>query len=567
MEAEKKEGLARLGILEVLSYDEDPDRAPDGDEAELSKEIALKQLPITRALLMGALYAALYLPTLNQTVVSNALPKILSDINKFGSDIGYTWVGSVYSLAQAMALPLFGQLGHTPGRKWALLVAMGIFMLGSTLCGTAVNIQMLLAARTVQGLGAGGISGLIFVLMADMVRVKGVGKYTELYAAVCAVITAVGPLVGGALAETANWRWCFFMNLPICALCTIIILILLPRYDTSATVRRAVRMFDLWGVTAIGLGKVLIALAIQWAIQDETWNSPQVLVSLLSGVAALVAFVPSEMSAESPVIPFRFFKHRTRIGAYMAVFFHSVAFSGLNYWLPMYFQAVRQQTSSDSGLSMLPWTLSFAVMSAAAGIFVVAMRRYQEFIWSGFFVASVAFACLTLLTSDTSTAITSLLLVIAGLGVGPNFNTPLFPVHASFDMSDSDYAATLSQSTSAYAFLRSLGSSIGITASGLVFFEDVAQHQSASLTVFNLTQAIEYSELLPEVEENANVEILHTAMQHVFIQVCVCMCVGLLLSFFIGRHQFSNEPEEDQDDDGEGARTIPRVDSFGTEDG
>ncbi|KAH8195906.1 hypothetical protein TruAng_009919 [Truncatella angustata] len=483
MEAEKKEGLARLGILEVLSYDEDPDRAPDGDEAELSKEIALKQLPITRALLMGALYAALYLPTLNQTVVSNALPKILSDINKFGSDIGYTWVGSVYSLAQAMALPLFGQLGHTPGRKWALLVAMGIFMLGSTLCGTAVNIQMLLAARTVQGLGAGGISGLIFVLMADMVRVKGVGKYTELYAAVCAVITAVGPLVGGALAETANWRW--------------------------------------------------------------------VLVSLLSGVAALVAFVPSEMSAESPVIPFRFFKHRTRIGAYMAVFFHSVAFSGLNYWLPMYFQAVRQQTSSDSGLSMLPWTLSFAVMSAAAGIFVVAMRRYQEFIWSGFFVASVAFACLTLLTSDTSTAITSLLLVIAGLGVGPNFNTPLFPVHASFDMSDSDYAATLSQSTSAYAFLRSLGSSIGITASGLVFFEDVAQHQSASLTVFNLTQAIEYSELLPEVEENANVEILHTAMQHVFIQVCVCI----------------NEPEEDQDDDGEGARTIPRVDSFGTEDG
>jgi MFS family permease len=172
MEEEKKEGLSRLGVLEVLTSDEAQDPSHDGPEEGVRKAVDLTQLPITRALLMAALYAALYLPTLNQTVVSTALPKILSDINKFGSDIGYTWVGSAYTLAQAMSLPLFGQLGRAPGRKWAVVAAMAVFMLGSVLCGTSINIGMLLAARTIQGLGAGGISGLMFVLLADMVRVR-----------------------------------------------------------------------------------------------------------------------------------------------------------------------------------------------------------------------------------------------------------------------------------------------------------------------------------------------------------------------------------------------------------
>ncbi|KAI4595837.1 hypothetical protein KJ359_006474 [Pestalotiopsis sp. 9143b] len=578
MEDEKKEGLSRLGIVEVLvssaiGDNDDDDATADAkktigkeDGRDLSKGVDLTKIPFTRALLMGTLYVALYLPTLNQTVVSNALPKILSDINKFGSDISYTWVGSAYALAQAMALPLFGQLGRTPSRKWSLLVAMAIFMIGSVLCGTAVDMEMLLAARTIQGLGAGGISGLLFVLLGEMIRVKGVGKYNELYGAVCAVVTAIGPLIGGTLADRASWRWCFFLNLPICVVCTALIWALLPHTNPTATVRRAVRLFDLWGVTAIGIGKVLITLAIQWAIQNSSWQSPQVLTTLIAGAAAVVAFFPAEASAESPVVPLRFFKHRTRFGAYIAVFFHSVSFSGLNYWLPMYFQAVRQQKSSESGLSMLPWTLSFAIMSAATGIIVAKSRRYQIFIWAGFLVATITFACLVLLSTTTSTAVTSVMLVLGGLGVGPNFNAPLFPIHASFDTSDSHYASVLSHSTSAYAFMRSLGSSIGITASGLVFFEDLSKHQLPSLSIFNLTQAIEYSDLLTEMEEQANVEVLETAMQHVFIQVCICMCVGLVLSLLIRRHPFNNdEPEDDEEE--VIPRGVPRVDSFGTEDG
>ncbi|KAM0807788.1 putative Major facilitator superfamily domain-containing protein [Seiridium cardinale] len=583
MGKERKEGLVRLGVLETLSSGGLQEQNSDGDEDELSKDVGLGQLPIKRALLMATLYVALYLPTLNQTVVSTALPKILSDINKFGSDIGYTWVGSAYALAQAMALPLFGQLGRAPGKKWALLTAMTIFILGSILCGTAINIEMLLAARTIQGIGAGGISGLIFVLLADMARVKGVGKYNELVGALsfffstfAHVLVYEGPLVGGSLAELASWRWCFFMNLPICALCTITISILLPQSNTTATVRGAVRLFDLWGVTAIGIGKVLVTLAFQWVIQNEAWTSPPVLATLISGIVALVGFFPAEMSAESPVLPLGVFQHRTRIGAYIAIFFHSVAFSGLNYWLPMYFQAVRQQTASESGLSILPWTLSFAIMSAATGILIIATRRQasrnrlssQRLTPSqvpGIHLVGVLggerYVCLLDIACFT---ITSVLLVLAGLGVGPNFNSPLFPIHASFDISDGNYAAVLSQSTSAYAFLRSLGSSIGISASGLVFFEDLAQHQLPSLSVFNLTQAIEYSDLLSKVEEHANVEVLHMAMQRVFIQVCICMGVGLFLSLLIGRHKFSNELDEDED---ELPRGVPRVDSFGTEDG
>ncbi|KAI1867358.1 hypothetical protein JX265_000805 [Neoarthrinium moseri] len=564
MAEEKKEGLSRLGIFAVSSPEDVQDLSDLTEETD-SEDDSSKVFTVRRGMLMASLYLALYLPTLNQTIVSTALPKILSEINVHGSDIGYTWIGSAYALAQAMMLPLFGKLARTPGRKWALLVAMSVFMLGSALCGASGNIEMMLASRTIQGLGAGGVSGLCFVLVMELVRVRGVGKYSELIAAAWAIVAAIGPFLGGTLSEKANWRWCFFMNVPISVICAITIWVLLPSVHTDPGFRRAFRAFDLCGVMIIGVGKVLVTLGFQWAIQNESWTSPEVLTTLLAGAGALGAFVPVEMSASSPVVPFSFLKHRTRVGSYVSTFFHSIAFSGLNYWLPLYFQAVKQQSASESGISMLAWTLSFAIISAAAGFVIIAMKRYLEIIWSGFILACIACALLTILNPQTPMAIVAVLLAVAGTGFGPNFNSPLIPIHASFDISLENYESILMQSTEAYTFLRSLGSSIGISASGLVFFEDLAQHQLPTLSVFNMTQAIENAHNLTLVEESANVEVLHGAMQHVFIQVCVVMGIGLSLSFLIRRHPFTSNTEGDEEDDG--IRGTPRVDSFGIEDG
>lgn len=161
------------------------------------------------------------------------------------------------------------------------------------------------------------------------------------------------------------------------------------------------------------------------------------------------------------------------------------------------------------------------------------------------------------------------LLFFTGIGVGPNFNSPLFPVLASFDRDMADYEATRIHSAAAYAFIRSLGSSIGISISGLVFFADLANHQLPTLTVFNLTQAIEEIDYPNQAEEAAKVDVLRASMQHIFLQVCVVMGAGLLLGPLIGRHELSSgrsSPDEDEAEDNI-CRRVPRVDSFGTEDG
>lgn len=184
-----------------------------------------------------------------------------------------------------------------------------------------------------------------------------------------------GPLLGGLLSEKANWRWVFFVNIPVGLLCTVGIWTLLPRSQATTTFRRAVQSCDLWGVAVLGMGKVLLTLGLQWATQEETWTSPAVLTALITGASALAAFIPVEMSVSSPVLPLGIFKHRTRFGGYLTAFLHSVAFSGLNYWLPLYFQGVRQQSTSQSGLSMLPWTLSFSITGVLGGVIIMATKR------------------------------------------------------------------------------------------------------------------------------------------------------------------------------------------------
>jgi MFS family permease len=170
MAEEKRKGLMELGVRGLLKLDEPPNYSLD----ELTKERApeIRKFSPTHTILTASLYLVLYLPALNQTAISTALSKILCEINPNSSDAGYTWVGSSYALAQAMSLPMFGQFGHTPSRRWAFIAAMSIFMIGSSVCEAAVNIEMLLTARIIQGIGAGGISGLSIKLLDDLVRVR-----------------------------------------------------------------------------------------------------------------------------------------------------------------------------------------------------------------------------------------------------------------------------------------------------------------------------------------------------------------------------------------------------------
>lgn len=160
-----------------------------------------------RMILVASMFMTLFLPALDQTIVSTALPKIMPSLHAESSNAGYTWVGSAYALAQAVVQPLFGQASEAFGRKPAFMAAIIVFTLGSALCGAAQNIGWLIAARTVQGIGAGGITSLVFILIGDLVGTRKRGKYQGFIGATWAVASALGPVLGGVFAEKASWRW------------------------------------------------------------------------------------------------------------------------------------------------------------------------------------------------------------------------------------------------------------------------------------------------------------------------------------------------------------------------
>lgn len=162
---------------------------------------------IRHIILVGSLFFTLILPALDQTIVSTALPKIMTSLGGASSNSGYTWVGSGYALTQAVVMPLFGQASEVFGRKWAFVAAIAIFMAGSALCGASQDVSMLIASRMVQGCGAGGITALVIILIGDLVGTRKRGKYQGFIGATWAVASALGPVLSGVLADHISWRW------------------------------------------------------------------------------------------------------------------------------------------------------------------------------------------------------------------------------------------------------------------------------------------------------------------------------------------------------------------------
>lgn len=157
--------------------------------------------------LVGSMFLTLFLPALDQTIVSTALPKIMTSLGGASSNSAYTWVGSGYALTQAVVMPLFGQASEVLGRKWAFVAAISVFMAGSCLCGASQGVSMLVASRMVQGVGAGGITALVIILIGDLVGTRKRGKYQGFIGATWAVASALGPVLSGVLADHISWRW------------------------------------------------------------------------------------------------------------------------------------------------------------------------------------------------------------------------------------------------------------------------------------------------------------------------------------------------------------------------
>ncbi|MGW1748007.1 DHA2 family efflux MFS transporter permease subunit [Streptomyces sp. NPDC002092] len=404
---------------------------------------------------IGALLLGMLLAALDQTIVSTALPTIVSDLG--GLD-HLSWVVTAYLLASTAATPLWGKLGDQYGRKRLFQTAIVIFLIGSALCGMAQNMPQLIAFRAVQGLGGGGLMVLSMAIVGDVVSPRERGRYQGLFGAVFGATSVLGPLLGGLFTEHLSWRWVFYVNLPVgvVALAVIATALRIPR-------RTAQHVIDYLGTFLIAAVATCLILVASLGGTTWGWGSTQIVGLILLGVGLAVAFVAVERRAAEPVLPLKLFRIRTFALSAVISFIVGFAMFGAMTYLPTFLQVVQGVTPTMSGVHMLPMVFGMLLSSTTSGQIVSRTGRWKVFPVAGTGVTALGLLLLHRLDEHSSTAEMSVYFFVFGLGLGLVMQVLVLIVQNAVSYED------LGVATSGATFFRSIGASFGVAIFGTVF--------------------------------------------------------------------------------------------------
>ncbi|TCD71948.1 hypothetical protein EIP91_000080 [Steccherinum ochraceum] len=400
------------------------------------------------------------LSALDLTAVSTALPTITADL---GGGDDFVWVGSAYGLSSTAVLPLSGCLANIFGRKPIILISIAFFALGSALAGASQNMNMLIAARTVQGVGGGGILSLTGIIVSDLVPLAERGVYQGIFALTWALASGVGPPIGGAFAQKASWRWLFYLNLPLSGVSFILVVIFLSVRIPQGSVWKKLKRVDWAGNFIVISGSALSITGLTFAGTKFPWNSAQVLAPLIIGLALVFVFILYEARVpREPTIPWHVLKHSTTLSGYLGTFTHGIGTIAVVYYLPVYFQACKGDGPIRSGVVMLPTAFIISPFAIIAGISVKVLGKYRPANMVGWVLIVLGFGVLSLLELDSSMGRWVGYQVIVAAGLGLIYSSTVFPVLAS--LSPEDAASALAF----LAFLRSFAQTWGITIASTV---------------------------------------------------------------------------------------------------
>ncbi|MFD5871005.1 DHA2 family efflux MFS transporter permease subunit [Streptomyces sp. NPDC060322] len=404
---------------------------------------------------IGALLLGMLLAALDQTIVSTALPTIVSELG--GLD-HLSWVVTAYLLAATAATPLWGKLGDQYGRKKLFQTAIVIFLIGSALCGMAQNMPQLIGFRALQGLGGGGLMVLSMAIVGDLVSPRERGKYQGLFGAVFGVTSVLGPLLGGLFTEHLSWRWVFYINLPIGIVALLVIAAAL-----HIPVRRTTHTIDYLGTFLIASVATCLVLVASLGGTTWAWGSAQIVALAVLAVVLLVAFVAAERRAAEPVLPLKLFRMRTFSLVAAISFVIGFAMFGAMTYLPTFLQVVHGITPTLSGVHMLPMVFGLLITSTASGQIVSRTGRWKVFPIAGTALTAVGLLLLHTLSENSSTWTMSLCFFVFGAGLGLVMQVLVLIVQNSVGYED------LGVATSGATFFRSIGASFGVAVFGTIF--------------------------------------------------------------------------------------------------
>ncbi|MET8172582.1 MFS transporter [Streptomyces clavifer] len=424
--------------------------------------------PMTHRQIMEALAGLLlgmFVAILSSTVVSNALPEIISDLG--GGQSAYTWVVTASLLAMTATTPLWGKLSDLFSKKLLVQIALIIYVLGSIVAGLSTSSGMLIACRVVQGVGVGGLSALAQIVMAAMISPRERGRYSGYLGAVFAVATVGGPLLGGVITDTSwmGWRWCFYVGVPF----AVIALVVLQKTLKLPVVKREVKV-DWSGAFFISAAVSLLLLWVTFAGDKYDWISWQT-YTMLGGTVALIAlFLLIESRASEPIIPLRLFRNRTITLASVASLFVGIAMFAGTVFFSQYFQLARDKSPTMSGVMTIPMITGLFLSSTVSGQVITKTGRWKAWLVSGGFLVTAGLGMLGTIRYDTEYWHIAVFMFVMGLGIGMMMQNLVLATQNQVAPAD------LGAASSVVTFFRSLGGAIGVSALGAVMANRVTHY-------------------------------------------------------------------------------------------
>ena len=433
--------------------------------AEEFRPLPRRQVVMT----MGGVMLAIFLASLDQTIVGTAMPRIIADLGGFDR---FTWVTTAYLVASTTAVPIVGRLTDLYGRKQFYIAGIAVFLVGSVLAGLSQTMNQLIAFRALQGIGGGVMMANAFISIGDLFPPAERGKYQGFVAAVFGLSSVIGPTLGGFITDTLSWNWVFYVNIPV----GIPVIALFVRYFPAVRPARPEHGLDYAGMVALVLAVVPLLLGLSWGGVQYEWASPQVITALAVSAVMTVAFVVIEVRAPEPIMPLDIYRNRVVSISLLAIMLTGFGMFGGIIFIPLFFQGVLGSSATSSGSFLTPMMLGIVVGAAISGQLLSRAGghyRIQGLVGIGIMVTGVFMV--SRMTGDTSYGRAVANIVVMGFGLGTTFPTFTIAVQNAVPYS------LMGVATSATQFYRSIGGTLGLAVMGSVMASRFADGVAASL--------------------------------------------------------------------------------------